>query len=132
MSADTRTEDELRAAVDAGKVAEKELSRRAHEQAVAVVERVSCLFAGDSSAAFEPDELRYAAHVRCSCGAGMAYPLEIGPRGAWSCSAILRGTASREVAHTEPRPFALYEIKSEGQPSASGATTREPASKGGE
>lgn len=79
--------------------------------------------------------LVYAAHSRCPCGAGLAYDpcLEdessvfVGPAsGYWDCSAILLGTADQNVKHTDKLPFAFYEIKSEGQPSANGATTRPP------
>lgn len=70
------------------------------------------------------DELTFAATARCECGAGIAYANDIGPRGFWDCSAILTSTADAAVKHTGQLPFAFYEIKSEGQPSAYGATTR--------
>jgi len=73
---------------------------------------------------FKPEELRYASHVRCECGAGMAYPVNVGFRGAWICSNILLGKASTKALHTGSLPFSMYEIKSEDQPSANGATTR--------
>lgn len=78
-------------------------------------------------------QLRYAATARCTCGAGMAYEPggESGKpiHGYWDCSAILTGTAIPSgqpgaVKHESRLPFAFYEIKSEGQPSAHGATTR--------
>lgn len=84
------------------------------------------------------DRLVYAATSRCPCGAGMAYdptsdddPVFKGPS-KWECGDILRyktlPTADQErvkaATHTEPLPFAFYEIKSERQPSANGATTR--------
>lgn len=77
------------------------------------------------------DRLVFAATSRCPCGAGLAYdpchddkesPLK-GPS-YWDCSAILLGTADPKVKHTDKLPFAFYEIKSEGQPSACGRTTR--------
>jgi len=79
--------------------------------------------------------LVYAATKRCACGAGLAYdPSDRGDgtfhgASAWDCSAILLGEAipagqPGAVQHTDRLPFALYEIKSEGQPSAKGATTR--------
>ena len=86
---------------------------------------------------FTDDELIYAATSRCKCGAGLAYaPTDENPdlpyRGpsAWDCSDILTGRAARigepgHVQHTDALPFAFYEIKAEGQPSAQGATTRE-------
>jgi hypothetical protein len=79
---------------------------------------------------FKPDDLIFSAYNRCSCGAGYAYPKNIGPRGAWYCSDILLGKAipkgqegSKE--HNDGLPFIFWEIKSELQPSAYGATTRE-------
>ena len=83
------------------------------------------------------DRLIYAATNRCPCGAGLAYDpfAEDEPdnpfRGPsyWDCSAILLGTAISKdqpgsVEHTGKLPFAFYEIKSEKQSSAYGATTR--------
>lgn len=75
----------------------------------------------------KPPRLRYAAYARCPCGAGMAYEPtgESGrPHGYWDCSAILLGVADEAVTHTAQLPFTFYEIKSETQPSARGATTR--------
>lgn len=125
MSNDTRTDEELRAIVDAGEAARQELSRRAHLLAKSSNDRLRRLLDGDATAAFDAAELRYAAYTRCACGAGMAYPTEASLHGSWRCSAILRGTASRHVEHSRPMPFAFYEIKAEGQPSAYGATTRD-------
>lgn len=91
------------------------------------------------------DRMIYAAYDRCECGAGMAYdpaakgdptsPLVMEASGPskWECSDILRFstyTADQKLAvkaatHTSPLPFAFYEVKSENQPSANGATTRE-------
>lgn len=69
-------------------------------------------------------ELLYAAAFRCKCGAGMAYPDGIGIHGAWYCSAILLGEAAPGTEHTPAHPFSFYSVKSEGQPSQAGATTR--------
>lgn len=74
-------------------------------------------------------ELVYAATSRCLCGAGMAYPKGIGGRGYWDCSDILTGRASTLVKHEARLPFMFYEIKSENQPSANGATTRRVSTK---
>lgn len=86
--------------------------------------------------------LIYAAHNRCPCGAGLAYDPagEVGCEdgtpfqmpNAWDCSAILLGTAIPKgqpgsVQHTGALPFAFYEVQSENQPSAGGATTRPKA-----
>ncbi len=77
--------------------------------------------------------LVYAAYNRCPCGAGLAYDpahedktsVFKGPcSGFWDCSAILLGTADKNVKHTDRLPFAFYEVKAEGQTSAYGATTR--------
>jgi hypothetical protein len=93
---------------------------------------------------FTDEQLTYAAHSRCECGAGLAYPNnptmrqmkewenENSPFAMWSfwdCSDILTGRAipkgqEGSKMHTGRLPFAFYEIKSETQPSAYGATTR--------
>jgi hypothetical protein len=79
------------------------------------------------------DRLVWAAYARCPCTAGLAYdpcyedetsPFKGPLSGAWDCSKILLGTADPTVMHTGKLPFAFYKIKSEGQPSANGATTR--------
>ena len=131
MDFDQMTEDQLRAVVDTGKQAEQELSRRWTREAEAVEARVNRVLRGDASAAFKPNDLRFAAYQRCACGAGMAYPIGCGTKGAWHCSAILRGAASRERVHSGPQSFQFCEIKGENQPSANGATTRDEP-KGGE
>lgn len=85
---------------------------------------------------FKDAELIYAATARCPCGAGLAYARtdenpDLPYRGpsAWDCSDILTKRAAlsgtpEAKQHTDLLPFTFYEIKSEGQPSASGATTR--------
>lgn len=73
---------------------------------------------------FELNELLFSSHSRCMCGAGLAYPEGIGINGHWYCSSILLGRAKGGTSHDSPFPFAFYEIKSENQPSAMGATTR--------
>lgn len=70
------------------------------------------------------NRLLYAATARCTCGAGLAYDESTGTAKQWECSRVLLGEAQQESGHIEPLPFAFYEIKSEGQPSAQGATTR--------
>ena len=79
------------------------------------------------------DRLVYSALSRCPCGAGLAYDpcfedkggVFKGPlSGYWDCSAILLGEADKNVKHTDKLPFAFYEVRSERQPSAGGATTR--------
>ena len=71
-----------------------------------------------------PDDLVYAATARCPCGAGLAYRKGSTHRGAWDCSMILLGTADVAATHTAVLPFVFYEVKSENQPSAKGASTR--------
>lgn len=85
------------------------------------------------------ERLTYAATARCKCGAGLAYdPYQEDRPGspfrgpdAWECSALLLSptpptqyTKGMLDSHTAPLPFSYYEIKSENQPSACGATTR--------
>jgi hypothetical protein len=90
----------------------------------AIEKRMRASSRGESDAKFAADELTFAAHARCDCGAGLAYPNDIGVHGWWDCSAILTGTADRAVKHAGELPFVFYEIKSDNQPSANGATTR--------
>jgi len=73
---------------------------------------------------FSEEELVYAATARCECGAGMAYPTDIDPNGAWYCSDILKGVADKTKVHSRPMAFYMYEVKSEHQSSAEGKTTR--------
>ncbi len=73
--------------------------------------------------------LIYAAYARCPCGAGLAYDPRKGAYDSWDCSDILLGKAIQSgqpgaMIHTARLPFIFYEIKSELQPSANGATTR--------
>jgi hypothetical protein len=75
------------------------------------------------------EDLVYASHARCLCGAGFAYPVGIGAHGFWDCSDIMtgrapvKGTPDSRV-HSDRKPFVFWDIKSENQPSADGATTR--------
>jgi hypothetical protein len=78
---------------------------------------------------FRLGELVFAAASRCPCGAGLAYPKNVGMHGSWDCSDILRGLAKpkghpESKQHSAAMPFIFWEVKSEGQPSANGATTR--------
>lgn len=85
---------------------------------------------------FTDDELVYAAWTRCECGAGMAYPKDIGFHGSWICSEQMTNpkrwtnydnkTYKTEDGklHSKDLPFSFWSVKSEGQPSANGATTR--------
>ena len=96
-------------------------------EAAAVEARVSSLATKGVTSehpGFTEAELCFAAYDRCACGAGLAYPNKSGMHGRWDCSAILKGEAAHGTTHSGPYPFAFYSIKSEGQPSANGATTR--------
>lgn len=64
---------------------------------------------------FDLTELRFSRTNVCECGAGLAYPINSGLRGSWSCSKILLGTADKTKVHTGALPFAFYEIKSENE-----------------
>lgn len=84
---------------------------------------------GDDDSLFTDDELIYSAFSRCPCGEGIAYPKNISPSGSWHCAGILTGRAKtlpnwKEVQHDGDKPFTFWEVKSENQPSANGATTR--------
>lgn len=80
----------------------------------------------DKGGALTLDDLCFAATSRCKCGAGLAYPEDGDVRGGWFCSKLLLEGSVADSAneHDGPFPFAFYSIKSEGQPSANGATTR--------
>lgn len=82
---------------------------------------------------FKDKQLIYSSHARCKCGEGLAYPRGIGFRGKWDCAGVLTGRINGDAVYEksadnkflhEEYPFSFYEIKSENQPSAYGATTR--------
>lgn len=82
----------------------------------------------DEARVYKPEELRFSARARCRCGAGLAYDKDSHDiRGAWRCAAAMMHTLPTpdpfDGQHVE-LPFMFYEIKSEDQPSAQGATTR--------
>lgn len=73
------------------------------------------------------EDLTFSAGVRCvKCGAGLAYvdllALRVGVHAAWKCSAVLLGTA--EGGGHDVLPFATWDVTSEGNWRAPGATTR--------
>jgi hypothetical protein len=89
---------------------------------------------------YSDEELIYSAGARCDCGAGLAYPKKVKENDKshepfvyasyWDCSDILTGRAipkgeKGSVKHSDRFPFSFYSIKSENQPSAYGATTRQ-------
>lgn len=124
----TTSEVDLRAMISQGEEARKELNRRHLDTSAIVDKRIKRLESMDEGmrkgAAFNLEELRFAARQRCVCGAGLAYPKNSSMHGSWYCSAILQAKAELGTTHSPPYPFAFYEIKSEDQPSANGATTR--------
>jgi DNA-directed RNA polymerase subunit RPC12/RpoP len=77
---------------------------------------------------YEANKLRFSAGARCRCGAGLAYPRDLrDPWGEWQCAAVLMGQIANVPENHgkhDAFPFSFYEIKSEDQPSAGGATTR--------
>lgn len=103
------------------------------EQAKELRKRAGDLRHAELKAKAVADRIVYAAYDKCPCGAGLAYDpcfedensVFVGPlSGYWDCSAILLGVANLTVKHTDKLPFAFYEVRSEKQPSANGATTR--------
>lgn len=86
----------------------------------------------DDNRIWKPDELLFSARARCRCGSGLAYPIAFEfkkHRSEWICAAVLLGEIAdipEEHGKHDAYPFSLYEIKSEDQPSAAGATTRRP------
>ena len=110
-------------------------SQELFDQAKTLEERVVELRAQASKLRIEElqaqpieDRLVYAASARCACGAGLAYdPAGESGRpasGYFDCSAILLDHADQAVKHEARLPFVFYEIRTERQPSAHGATTR--------
>lgn len=107
----------------------KIINDRYRVQADLAEARIGGVLLGKKELAFNDSELRYAAFLRCECGAGMAYPKDSPARGSWHCSEILKLTAlpanhPDSKTHTGAMPFAFWEVKSEDQASAGGATTR--------
>ena len=73
---------------------------------------------------FMAHELLFSAYSRCECGAGLAYPKNImDPMHYWQCADVLMGELEFSDKHSL-LPFTMFEVLSESQPSAEGATTR--------
>jgi hypothetical protein len=71
--------------------------------------------------------LVYAAHDRCECGAGFAYDGNSERDAHWDCSSILLGDAliaGEHGAAAHSLPCEYFDLVSERQPGAMGATTR--------
>jgi len=77
-------------------------------------------------------DLEYAAAARCSCGAGLAHPLDPAEAmrlAAWVCSAVLKGEVEQLRAHTV-YPFAMWKVREESSiNNAQGHTTRPPGTR---
>lgn len=77
------------------------------------------------------DGLLFAATNRCQCGKGLCYKEGDGDatENCWVCieayKANLKGSQSFPYKEHTCLPFFMYEVKSETQPSADGATTRD-------
>lgn len=113
------TQEQYDRAVAAKGEAENTIHQFHQEKVAAEDQRIK------SGKPFTDDELTYSADSLCPCGHGLAYPKNPGTLMMyWDCSAILKGIAEKSVQHTDRLPFALYDVKSEGQPSAGGRTTR--------
>lgn len=104
------------------RAAEERFTKAAHEESLLVAERIRQAQLGNGG--FTVYELLYAAWHKCLCGAGMAYPDDIGIHGAWYCSAILLGQAPAGTEHSPSLPFSMYSVKSEG---SDGPATTRPA-----
>ncbi len=73
-------------------------------------------------------ELLYSATVRCPCGEGLAYPLDVAAAmrlRAWVCARALRGEVeSADHAHYD---FAFYKVREETSINNAGGHTTRPA-----
>lgn len=115
MNLHDMTDDALRALRDEARAV---LTSRLQAKERIATERVEAVLTGRGEP-FTDDELVYSAEVRCQCGAGLAYPCNIGMRGAWHCADTLTWRALRKDhpdsrEHREPLPFWFYDIKGEG------------------
>lgn len=72
--------------------------------------------------------LVYSARERCACGAGFAYDSRNLRRADWDCSAIILGdalfSAGERGAVDHSAPCQYFDLVSERQPAAMGASTR--------
>lgn len=81
---------------------------------------------------YKANELTFSAGARCRCGSGLAYPNPFDRQKdahQWSCAAVLMGEipdVPEEHGKHDAYPWALYDIKSDCQPSADNRTTRRP------
>lgn len=114
------TEEQYKAAVAQQSEAEKAINKYNRQQDDDFKERWARFGNGEI---FKDEDLVYSAHAICEkCGVGLAYPKACGLHHQWTCSAVLKGIGT-DKGHSA-FPFSFYEIKSENQPSANGASTR--------
>lgn len=120
------TLDQLRDVAEHGQQASAEISKRHQAEAEITEKRIKAITTGGFDQRFTDDELIYSATASCECGAGYAYPKHSGMHGRWICSSILKAEekALPPTKHSGDLPFSMYDVKSEGQPSAHGKTTR--------
>jgi hypothetical protein len=120
------TDDELRAAMLAAETKKREFDDEFARRHIAREKEIRRRI--EAHERFEPTELLFAAVARCRCGAGLAYPIGVGPHGAWECSrALLEGVVDGEH---DALPFAFYSVREEGSIRASkGSTTRPPGTR---
>lgn len=131
MTDTTREQDD--AVLAQAKAIEQRRNEEFRAKGEATEQRVAALWESpDTATPYTLEELCFAAGARCGgCKLGLAYPKDAGFRGSWTCSGILLGTAPRDATKHDSLPFMFYEIKSEDQPSAQGATTRPAAQPAG-
>jgi len=127
METKEELQKQIKALEDQKKPLEEKLHKIYQQEQTTVEAKLKRCNAGKDK--FTTDELIFSATARCECGAGLAYPIGIGIHGCWDCADILLGKAipagqEGSKTHSGSMPFAFYEIKSENQPSAYGATTR--------
>lgn len=103
------TREQYDAAVAAKKAAEETINQFHREEDARFKQRL------ESGVPFTDDELLYSAYTLCPCGHGLAYPKGCGGWHYRDCSAILKGTADKNVTHTGKLPFAFYDVKSENE-----------------
>ena len=114
------TEDQYKEAVAQKELAKKTIEAYHRQKAEEFEGRWERWKQGE---AFTDVDLIYSARARCNCGAGLAYPKDCNIRHQWTCGDVLTHRVSTNKGH-DVFPFMAYDIKSEQQPSAQGATTR--------
>lgn len=99
-------------------------ARRAHDRATRAAEAAGKEFIAAVAQYFaENEHFIFSAHSRCACGGPLFYREGGGIDGSWSCWLAKNGADGKH----ETFDFRFFEIKSECQPSAQGASTRPAA-----